>query len=249
MDKQPIIFTISPRRIYHLMGIITALLIFLHIAGRIVRFGFGYDHALGFVPMFNLGYEYNVPTLYSSWALLFAALLCLLVGLARRSQKQNYVFHWIGLSSALLFASVDEILALHERIDAPLRSLLGTSGLLHYAWIIPYIFACILGGLIYLPFFFQLPKSFQKSLLISVAIFVPAALGLEALEGVVVSTIGVVNFYNLALLTIEESLEMIATAIFVFGLLQYIESVYGGLHIVLSQGTLINKNSQEVESA
>ena len=52
-----------------------------------------------------------------------------------------------------VFVSMDEALAIHERLNGPVRAALGTGGLFYWAWIIPYGAAAILIALAYIPFF------------------------------------------------------------------------------------------------
>jgi hypothetical protein len=75
----------------------------------------------------------------------------------QRKTKNPYIL-WIILSIIFLFLSVDNISSIHERLATPTRYLLGTSGFLYYAWVIPYSMALCVFVPLYSKFLLSLPK-------------------------------------------------------------------------------------------
>ena len=92
--------------------------------------------------------EANVPTLYSSVALLSSSMLLAFIALAHKRNGSSSL-PWVGLALVFLFLSVDEIASIHEKLGGPVRELLGTSGLLYFAWFIPYGIALLVFVAIY----------------------------------------------------------------------------------------------------
>ena len=237
-------FPITPSGVRRGMIVSMSVLFVLHLAGRFVRFVLGYDRALGFVGMFNLNAEANVPTLYSGLTLFAAGVLCLIVGFARIRLRQPLALYWFGMTAALFFAALDETLAIHEILSEILKSKFHTSGYLRYAWTAPYAVACAVGAVAGLHFLKQLPRSLQVTLVSSAALFVFSAAGLEAWSGKVAETYGIMSFYYLSLGTIEEMLEMVAVMIFSVGILRYIEAEYGPMSLVIALPSAGTKNSE-----
>ena len=127
--------------------------------------------------------------------------------------------------------AIDEINLIHERLGAPTRDLLGTSGLLYYAWVIPYFIALTFFVIAYFKFLLHLPKDIRVLFLISGSIFVFGAVGVEMLGGWqqdLDRTKGVLYafFYSC-----EEFLEMTGIAIFIYTLLTYIANEFGFMKI------------------
>ena len=85
-----------------MLGSIIAALTLAHGLVVVARFGFGRDHLLGLSRLFDLNIESNVPTWYSSAALVSCALALALTGELKRQTGDRFAKHWFGL--ALLFA-------------------------------------------------------------------------------------------------------------------------------------------------
>ena len=225
------IFRIRPKHVaFSMLGCITFLLI-AHLIGRYLRFGLGHDYVYGLIPFFNLNEEDNLPSLYSGLTLIFSSLLFCLIGLTRRSERESFSWHWLGLSVAFLFVAFDELFYFHERLDTLLRNKFHTHGVFFYAWIVPYSIITIAIGVAYLRFFLALSKRYRILFFSSAALFFSGAVGVESLGGAIADTKGVMNFTYIACATVEELLEMLGIALLVYGLLSYIETHWGSLII------------------
>ena len=116
----------------------------LHCLAMTSWFVFGHIYLKGFVPLFSLENEKNIPTLFSSLQLFFAAVLLAICAAQHKIDQGNYFRHWVGLAAIFVFLSFDESAALHEKTLNLTRDSFGTSGLLYYSWIIPFgIFALV----------------------------------------------------------------------------------------------------------
>lgn len=224
---------IHPKEIFIKLLCLIFFLLLLNFLTIISRFYFGYDVAYGLVPLFNFGAEKNIPTLYSSLALLTSSLLLLAISLVHKKNGVSY-YYWLGLSIIFLFLCVDETAMLHERLIKPVRTALNTSGLLYFAWVIPYGLALLVLVITYINFLRQLPKTTMILFLVSGATFISGAIGFELFGGRHLELYGnniVYAFFQ----TAEESLEMLGIAIFIYTLAKYIVDQFGLFQITLNE--------------
>lgn len=179
--------------------------------------------------LFDLNGEQNLPTWFSTINLLTCSLLTLAVGIAKRKSKERFVVRWFVLAAVFYFLGFDEAFAIHEELNAPLRSALGLGGhqlvpdytsLFYYAWVIPYGVLTLIMGLIYIPFLMDLPAKTRTRFLIAGGIYVAGALILELVEGVIQS-IGAPRLVYIFLYIIEEALEMFGIIYFINALLDH----------------------------
>jgi hypothetical protein len=180
--------------------------------------------------LFNLDFERNVPTWFSSSLLTIIALLLLLVAYYSKILERQYIAHWLFLSFIFFGLSMDEFIQFHEQIIRPTRSMLNTSGLLYNAWIIPAGIIVFIIGLMYLRFILNLPRSTQRLFLIAGFLYTGAVFGAEAIGGYYYSETmrSLDTDYDIGYLlitNIEELLEMSGLTIFLYGLFQHIHEM------------------------
>ncbi len=199
------------------------LLLIANILGVISTHYFGHDHIFGLVGLFNFDSEYNIPTSYSSVALLFSSFLLSHIAFKCKILGMPYIL-WFVLSSIFLFLSIDEVLSIHERLAVPVRDTLGTSGLLYFAWVIPYGVALLAFVMLYTKFLFNLPRKTMVLFLISGTLFVSGAIGFELLGGLEADLNGNDTLFYSIITTCEELLEMLGIALFIYTLLTYLNT-------------------------
>ena len=173
--------SISPAKVVATLALIVLCLLAAHLLAIYLRFQFDYDYAMGFIPRFYMNYEQSVPAYFSASLLMASALLFYF--LHRSSGETPVRHHWLILSLVFLFLAVDEATGLHELLIQPVRTLLGTSGVFAYAWVIPYGIGVILLGLYLLPRIVRLHAFVRLLFFLSAAIYVSGALGMEMLAG------------------------------------------------------------------
>jgi len=227
---------LSPRSIMRFLYAVVAALVVAHVTVETLRFITGDDRLHGFVYMFSLGAEMNVPAFYATFSLLFVALLLAAVGWTSRGDADGNAPYWLGLSAIFVFLSSDEMLAIHERLSDPVRGVLGTSGLLFYAWVIPYGLALVVLAPLGVRFLMRLPRQTATTFVWGGIVFVAGAVGAEMLGGWYSELHGNAHPVYVAIQTIEEVFEMLGVLIFVSGLLTYIDRRPGGLHLYISSG-------------
>lgn len=229
--------TFSASRLAGVFAWIVALLVSIHALLQVVRFATG-NHSLGgLLALFSLGAEYNVPATYSGLAILCCAGLLALIGLAEARSPSGRSAHWFGLSLIFLFLAADEMMALHERLNDPIRSEFGTSGALHYGWVIPYAAAVAVFVAAYVPFLLRLPRRTAALFVIAGAVFVGGAVGAEMISGAQAEAHGTSNVTYVLWQTLEEVMEMSSIVLFLYASASYAETKFGGLELRLAANT------------
>jgi hypothetical protein len=154
--------------------------------------------------------------------MLVGALLCAGIALGRRRDGASDVRHWAALSLIFGLLAIDEFASLHEQLTEPLRRLLDIEGgPLLWAWVVPAIVAVTIFVVVFLPFLGRLPRSTRRGLLTSGFLFVSGAIGMEMFAATFVS-IQTTDITYVLSATVEETLEMLGIAVFLFTLLAYI---------------------------
>ena len=225
-------FELDPKSIFTKLLYLITILLLANVTGIVFKFYLDHDYFYGLIPLFDFNKENNIPTLYSSFALIFVSILLSLIGSTHKRLGSSYIL-WFGLAIIFLFLSIDETASIHERFADPVRESLNTSGLLYYAWVIPYGAALIVFTIVYFRFLTGLPTRIRNLFLVSGALFVSGAIGFELLGGRQAELYGRENPLFVFLYTCEEFLEMLGIVIFIYALLLYIATRFQSLTISL----------------
>lgn len=148
----------SASKLLRVLMFAVGFLVVAHLAGLVARFGFGYDTLMGVIPLFDLEHEGNIPTLFSVVNLVLAACVSLLALYTNEGEHLSIRRYWLGLFGIFMYMAIDEGVGLHEMTMGVSRRLFGTTGMLYYAWVIPFGLLAIAVGLLYLRFLFSLPR-------------------------------------------------------------------------------------------
>ena len=228
----------NPRTIAGVLLAIVGFLIAAHIIGQYTKIYLGHTHAFGLIDLFDLNREGNLPTLYASMTLLLCACLLAVIGAIKLCMRDAFFWHWAGLACVFLFLSVDEGVALHERLTDPFRTTLDESGLLYQAaWIIPYL--ALLGSFLalYFRFALHLPRRTMLRFVLAGAIFVGGSIGGELLGALHHVLLGKQLDMSYALLiALEEGMEMGGIVVFVFAVVSYLGNEVERLEILFESG-------------
>jgi len=224
----PLEFAIHPRWVLRALLIVTAILVVLSIAGQVAVYylpDFPLRDTLA--NLFDVDNEENLPTLYSVLMFLVAALLCGFIARAHSRADGRNVRYWSALSVVLALFAIDEFVRLHEQAGTPVREGLGiTGGPFYFAWIIPAAAVVAIFGITMLRFLRQLPLPTRHLLLTAAVCFLGGAIGLEMVGGAYRASHVGKNMAYALITTVEESLEMLGTAILLYALLHYISVVF-----------------------
>lgn len=198
------------------------IILAMHSVGQFIRLAYGFDYALGFVPLFYMYEEQNIPTWFSSITLVACSVLLGAIAIAKRGQLDPSYRYWLILCFVFLFLSIDEAAMIHEKIGHVTNRLLPHT--LPSAWAIPYALLAGILGVILVRFLLSIPPKYRILFCLSGALYVGGALGIEVLEvmRVLDGSDGRDLFFTV-LVTIEETLESGSILIFLYSLLLYIK--------------------------
>ena len=220
-----------------LLGVV-GILLTMSVLGQIIKYTSGHDGLFGLIPMLYVDFEANVPTWYSSMALLLASAILATISLVKRSQRDRFTLHWLGLSGIFLLLSIDEVASIHECAIEPLRTALGATGMLYFTWVIPGAAFVLVVGLILMRFLIHLPARTLFLYVCAGVVFVGGAIGVEMLSAVQSYQHGKENFAYSLIITLEEAMEMLGVVIFIHSSLEYLTRLVRSVRVEVSEQTV-----------
>jgi hypothetical protein len=224
METEVIRASIVPARVAGWLWATLFLLLVAHTLGLVVTYGLGYSHALGFVPLFNIATEANVPTFFASALLMTSGMLFLLLWRIGKSRDRDSRV-WLLLSAIFAFLALDEVAMIHEKFIEPVRAALGTGGVLYFAWIVPYATAVAVIGLFTAPAVRRLGPRFIKLFCTAAALYLGGAIGVEMIGGnYYEANAAIVDLKYRLVQTVEETLEFSGVIVLVYTLLVLIST-------------------------
>ena len=182
----------------------------LHVMACIPHFFYGRGYP--FAP-FNLDTEQNIPTLFATLILFFAAGLAANIAQLEMKTNRSNALRWLGFSAVFLFLGTDEFIGIHEQIGGVIQNRMSTAGLFLFAWVIPY--ALILLALIVfnIRFVKSLPRNVSRNLAIGAGLYL-GSIAMEMVSGPWVEAHGRQQLFYL-FVGLEETLEMFGTIAFI----------------------------------
>ena len=209
---EPIRFIIRPRFVFRLLAGIIITLVILSLAGQVSKYFLGHGRLLGLVRTFHVDYEPSVPAVFTVLLLMANAIVFAIIATATR-RRGGRSLGWFGLALLFVYLAFDEGAELHDLATKPLRAAFDFGGIFHFAWVMPALVVVTLIGLIYVRFIIALPAQTRRWFVISGAMYVGGALGVEMIGGAYLDAIVVRNFTYELIVTVEETLEMVALAL------------------------------------
>lgn len=221
---------ISRTKIVLTLSLIAALLVLFSTIGQLVLRPDHPEPIKGLIAFFNSAGEGNLPTYFSSFLLLFAAFLLLIITLKIKTDKASYVSMWTILILGFIYLSLDEMLVLHERVSQFIRTLTDWSGngILRSPWVILGLLSVIVLSVVFLKFFMHLDKKTRLIFFIAGFMYVGAALGFEIIENIYDESYGQDIVYKM-MQNAEEGFEMAAIIVFISGLLGFLSGNFKSL--------------------
>ncbi len=182
--------------------------------------------------LLNVDEENNIPSLYSALALLASAMVLLGVFICyRRANRGSSVFV-IFLAAIFVLLALDEALSLHERLNPITRQVVPQSDILFTAWVVPGVVFVSLIFFASIQFLRRLDRPTRTLVMISGAMFVGGAVGLEIMAWSHIRD-GAPDTLYVSYTAVEELLEMSGIALFIFALLRHLETDFGGIQVSL----------------
>jgi hypothetical protein len=204
---------------------IIIILIVLSISTQLYRFSEFNTSSIEFT-RFNLDVEANIPTYISTILLLSCSILLYLIYLIKKSENDGSKFYWLLLSAFFLLMSMDEAAAIHEMLSNPIRAIFDIGGFFYSAWIIPGMLIVVLVLVMFLRFWINLDTKTRVLFALSAAIFLTGAIGFEGIGGFYREKNAEFDVMYLFITTIEETLELTGTSLFIYSLLRYLQFHY-----------------------
>ena len=170
---------------------------------------------------FDVGREYNMATWYNSGLWLLLGVLAAMFAVTGSARRRS----WWLLAVVALFASVDEYLEVHERLDVPgnliAEHLPVTIG---FSWVLLGAPIALVIVLLLLRLVLSLPSRARNGLFLGGALFLAGAVAVETLNGrILVGNDGIVNNAYIYSTMLEELLEMSGIAVAFASLLSLIQ--------------------------
>ena len=183
--------------------------------------------------LFDMNAEKNIPTLFSC-ALIAGAMMSLfaIAQFFKTQPKNKLNLYWSSLAWIFALLCLDEWFSLHDTLGGQLAKLFIQD--VSHPWLITYSIICVIGAVICIPFFKQLPKKTAALFIASGALYVLGAMGFEFLNSFFQAT----SILNL-IYFIEEGLEMLGMLLFWWALLAFINTNTTPKHVPFYKKTML----------
>lgn len=238
--------TLSARTIFRILAVAAVALGLIGFGANVANSRDESDLVWPFARQFDFGEEGNFVNWYQSVTLFGCALLLAVIALAKRRAAPR-VLHWAVLAAVVAFVAIDEAAQIHDRtVNAFIAALTSTaaekaaaphdSGLFGSTWMFVYLPVGLVLTLVYLRFFFALPRKTRWGLAISAALYLGGAVVVESIYEHVSAADGGETALSFALDAGSETLEMLGVAVFAGTLVAYLAREVGGMSVQFSEG-------------
>jgi len=178
----------------------------------------------GIIPLFNADSERNLPTLFNFALLMFSGIMLTRICLRVSGSRIGVILPWAVLAGGFYFMSLDEVFCFHERMNDPVRKILGGNlpSVFHFPFVIPAMVLVALLAVFFWSFLGSLPVHIRRIFQCSAVVYLSGVIGVEMIEGYVYEAMnGKNNLIYAMLANVEEALEMFGLIIFINGLMNY----------------------------
>lgn len=218
---------VSARTVFRVLLICICGFIVMHILSRCAIRYLSVGWTMGQVlKRFDLDRELGVATWFSQSLLLLSAALLAVIANQRHRDRASDRKYWIGLAVIFLFLSIDEGASIHEIAVQPVTRMLNIrNSFLVLAWIIPAAFLVLVFALVYLKFWWRLPRDVRMRFALAGVTYVGGALLIESCTSAFAARYGVEHFGFMLVQACEEGMEMLGVCIFIEALLLYASGI------------------------
>jgi hypothetical protein len=222
---------LDPARAARWLALATAAVVGACVLVASLSIVLGSPSMYGVVPIFDLGREASVPADYSALLLLAAAGLLALVAGIERSRQGGLWLYWAVLALGFAYLAVDELVAIHEKLNRPLQDLLGASRDTT-TWVVAGALGALAAGAFFLPFLRALPARPAARFVLAGAVYVGSAVGLETVWLAMWLADGPAgDWVRLGQVALEEGGEMAGVALFIWALLDHLRAAGARLEL------------------
>jgi hypothetical protein len=210
----------APRTIFRLLVGVAVAFAAISFAVKYARFELDFDGTRRYERWLDVDREVTIPAWFSSSLLLAASVLT--ASLNHNAPRLARSRFWPLLAIVLVGLSIDESIAMHERISVNLHRLLEIGGPLRYAWVIPgavFVAAVAIASRSALR---NLPRPTARLMVLGGGLYVFGAIGFEMLGSQLRDTRGIEHLAYATAVTAEEFLEMLGMSIYLYSVLAYL---------------------------
>lgn len=204
------------------VAVVVGLVALGHVAFIVLRHGLGLTYALGLVQFLNLDDEESLGTWLSSALMLSCSVLSAAAALLARHRRDRWQRNWWVLAVVFALLSLDESTAMHENLIKPVRSALDLSGAFYFAWVLPVSALGLLFLLSQVRFLRDRWRPVGRGLVVAGLVFVGAAVGLELLEGLLITDGRRDGFLYAVVTGLQEVGELTGMGLALYALLAYL---------------------------
>lgn len=213
MAKPALKVPVRPRDVIRWLVLSTVLMLTVHSLLTIVHYKF-FELPWLLRELFDVDEEESIPTWFSSALLLLTSVVLFVTASLTRQMKGSNAAYWSGLGLGFGFMSVDEIAGFHETLNT----------VTDFSWALPGLLVVAIVGVAYLRFLTSLPSATAIRFMMSGAVFVGGAVGVElATEPYLYDDALDTMAYNLWT-PVEEGMEMGGVIMFLSALFDYLAS-------------------------
>lgn len=216
------VIRLTPRRLGATLVAVIALLVVAHVVVRIARTVLHGNDGYGFFRLFELHAEANVPTVYETTAILACAALLGIIASMKRAGRDPFAGRWLLLALVFVYLGLDEGSEIHELFTRVARYLAGGATVMHFDWLLIGAPLLVVFLIAHLRFLLHLAPAHRYRFIASGFVYVLGAVGMELAGGVVADRYGIASGLYFAMVTAEETLEMLGIAGFLLTLLIYL---------------------------
>lgn len=215
---------ISRKRIVRALAWVIAAIVGINLVFESVRFETGHANLLGLLPLMSVNGDTNIPTWFSSFELLIAAVLLWAVSRAEKQAGYARAAKWRAMGVVFLLMSIDETAAMHERLDHVGKMFARWINWPTYLWLMVGIFIVAAFCVYFARFTLNLPSRLRMRCLVSAVVFISGAIFMEAFNGYYEKKFGI-SWTSENLTILEETLEMAGVLLFIDTLLWHLASL------------------------
>jgi hypothetical protein len=235
----PVEVRLDPSRPVRWVAIAVALLVAGHVAAEALVGGLGAGRGSavgdGIREQLDLNGEGNLPATASGVLLLGCGGLLALCGAVARRTGRPHARRWAVLGAIFALLALDEMLEWHEALIDPARAVVGGSGPLHFAWVVPYGIGVVVIAIAYRRFVLDLDPATRPPMLLAAVLYIGGALGLEMVGGAISGGADSTGASLAAVQAVEESLELAGLVVFAAALLRLLARGPGGTCLTLAR--------------
>lgn len=190
-----------------------------------LKFGLNLENGLGFVPLFDINGEYNIPAFYSACAIWLSAALLFFIHRQEKKAGTPKAYYWRHFAYLFIFLGIDELASIHEIFGRFAPMIWERFPALHISrkWIIPFSPVVLAMAVYFFRFYLLLSKENRVRFTEAGLVFLAGAVGIEILGEWYANAHDMPQIFRGFSAIAEEGCEMLGIVLFIRALLMHIQ--------------------------